>query len=103
MGGLVKADTGQSLLASQPPAKCGSGRWPRSVPLVCLDSTDSFAIIFNSCPSSGTAVVTAPVFPGFRVVVAGRYLVCRFNQLTLSQQHYAAFKLDPSKSGRKMG
>ena len=100
MGGLVKADSPclppnplQSVVVA-----AGPGRF-----LVCLDSTDSFAIIFNSCPSSGTAVVTAPVFPGFRVVVAGRYLVCRFNQLTLSQQHYAAFKLDPSKSGRKMG
>ena len=28
---------------------------------------------------SGATAVTAPVCPVFRVVVAGRYLVCRFN------------------------
>ena len=35
-------------------------------------------------PSSDATAVTAPVCPVFRVVVAGRYLVCR-RQLTLSQ------------------
>ena len=30
-------------------------------------------------PPSGATAVTAPVCPVFRVVVAGRYLVCRFN------------------------
>ena len=96
MGGLVKADS--PCLPPNPLQSVVVAGWY----LVCLDSTDPFAIIFNSCPSSGTTAVTAPVCPGFRVVVAGWYLVCRFNQLTLSQ-HYAAFKLDPSKSGRKMG
>ena len=34
--------------------------------------------LYVSPPSDATAV-TAPVCPVFRVVVAGRYLVCRFN------------------------
>ena len=102
MGGLVKADSPclpPNPLQSVVVALSGPGRY-----LVCLDSTDSFAIIFNSCPSSGTTVVTAPVFPGFRVVVAGRYLVCRFNQLTKFRSNITLrSRLDPSKSGRKMG